>query len=180
MTAIAVKQVLREHRGILILLLLFAVPAVLIWGHLLFFQQQLRDRLYTQWTEKRQHLHDFNPGTYQRNQDALNKLLATVPARNELPRILGQVTDYIAIHKATTEMLSYKPIRSSANGLQSYNLSITVRGSYEAVKPLLADLQNLNVLAYVDSFSLVNPDPLNDQLLMDARMVITMRPEGSR
>lgn len=184
MTAILLKQVLREHRGMLVLLVLITLPVLLVWGYLLFFQLQLRDRLYLQWIEKRQQLHGSGsvstPGVFQRNQDALNNLLATVPTRGELPRILGQVTDYVSMHKANMETLSYKPMPSSVSGLYRYTLVVSATGSYEAIKPLLADLQHLNVLAYVDSFSLINPDPQSDQLHMEARMVINLRPERTQ
>ncbi|MDD2501608.1 MAG: type 4a pilus biogenesis protein PilO [Geobacter sp.] len=168
----------------LVLLILFALPVLLVWGYLLFFQLQLRDRLYTQWIEKRQQLHGSGSVTtsrvFQRNQDALNNLLATVPTRSELPRILGQVTDYVAMHKATMKTLSYKPLPPSVTGLYRYNLVVSVTGNYEAIKLLLADLQNLNALAYVDSCGFINPDPQSDQLQMEARMVINLRSESTQ
>lgn len=182
MNAMVIEKVLKEHRGMLALLLLFAVTAILIWGYLLFFQLQMRDRLHTQWNEKRQLLGDSGSfgNSYQRTQEALNTLLATVPARNELPRILGEITDSVSMHNASTETLSYKPIPLSADKLQRYLLSVSAKGSYKAIKPLLADFQNLNALAYLESVSIVNPDPQNDQLLMNVRMVVTMRLEETQ
>lgn len=177
------KQLIREHRGMLVLLLFFAVMAVAVWLYLLIFQQQQREVLHRQWTEKRNQLHDQgnsnNPVTYQQHQAALNKLLATVPARNELPRLLGQITDYAAMRKATIETLSYKPTPSAVNLLQGYTLVISAKGGYDALKLLLADLQDLAALAYTESVSLVNPDPQGDQLLLEIRMVLNLRSEGT-
>lgn len=179
MTRYVLRQVIREQRVMLVVVILFAVQAIAVWGYLLVVQQKRSSELHALWNEKRLLVLGTGSGiglsAYHRNEAALHTLLATVPTLSELPRILGQVTDFAALHKASIETLSYKPL--PVNGLRGYQLVITSKGSYEAVKNLLADLQGLNTLAFVDSVSLVNPDPQGDQVLLETRMVINFRPE---
>lgn len=180
MTVSLPAYLFREHRSLLLMVLLLAAAAVAVWGFLLLPQRQERERLQQLRTEKRQQLHERGRGAgpdLQRTRHRLDSLLATAPGRSEFPRILGQVTDYAALHGATVRTLTYRALPSTIEGLECSALSIGASGSYGAVKPFLAELQNLNALAYVETASLVNPDPRTEQLSLEVRMLIHLRPE---
>lgn len=178
------QQVFKEHRWLLAVVLILALLSGVLWMYLLFPQQRQRNELYAAWTEKRNHVLDPENArslrVYQSNEHALKKFLAAVSAQSELPRVLGQLTDAAALHGANITGMSYKPIPSPVNGLPGYNLTVSTKGSYEALKRFLADVQSLHSLAYVDSISIASPDAQADQVLMEARMALYFRQEGKR
>lgn len=181
MTGGLARQIFKEHRRLFAVALLLAASSGLLWIFLL-AQQRQRDELHAAWTEKRIQAHDpENARTvrvYRDNEQALKKLLAAVPSQSELPRVLGQVTDCAALHEASIMSMSYKPVPSSAEGLPGYNLLVSVKGGYPAIKRVLSDIQALNDLAYVDSIGIASSGPRGDQVILDARLVLYLRQEG--
>jgi len=177
-----VQQVFKEHRHLLAVVFLLAVVSGVLWIYLLGPQQRQRNELHGAWTDKRHYLHDPESArslrVYRSNEEALKKFRATVPAQSELPRVLGQVTDIAALHGASIMGMSYKPVPSSINGMLGYNLTVSAKGSYAALKHILANLQALHSLVYVDSISIASPDPQGNQVVADVRMVLYLRQEG--
>lgn len=181
MSASRLVTLVREYRRMLLWLLLLGSVSVAVWGYLLGPQRQQREQVQERWSEKRRQLHELGRGDgadrQQRARQRLDSLLATIPTRNEFPRVLGHVTDVAAVHGATVSTLTYRPLPPAIEGMAGYALSVGVTGSYEEVKPVLAELQNLNALAYVETASLVNPDPRTERLSLEVRMVLHLRPE---
>ena len=182
MTVRLLQIVFRENRAVLILLSTFLLLTVLLWLYLLLGQQRQRDQLYQQWTEKRQFLQESGNSSglasYRRSSDGLKQLLASVPARSEFPRILGQVTDVVAMQKATLVSLSYKQLPSSVEGLLCYSLAVSVKGDYAALKQVLSDLQHLQQLSSVDAIGSAHVDQQSDQVVLDATLVFYLRPDS--
>jgi len=64
-----------------------------------------------------------------------------IPAKRQFPRVLGDILDAAASSAVTTGSVSYKPQAIKDQELMDYSISMSVGGSYAAVKSFLADLQ---------------------------------------
>lgn len=108
----------------------------------------------------------------------LGLLKEKVPARRQFPRVLGDILDAAASSQVMTGNITYKPAAIKDENLLAYSVSITVGGTYAAVKSFLADLQNYRELIVIDGLGLANTDPYEEFVTMELRMTIYLR-EGA-
>ena len=138
--------------------------------------------LQTKWSELRQKAArsgQMDATTlHQQGSADLEKLKASIPERSQFARILSELFEAAASSAVDVGTISYKPAQIKEEALLSYQLSLSVSGSYAAVKSYLADLQNNSELIVVDSVTFSNSDLLSENVVMDMRLTVYLR-EGA-
>ncbi|MBK5273550.1 MAG: type 4a pilus biogenesis protein PilO [Desulfuromonadales bacterium] len=112
---------------------------------------------------------------YHRGTEDLKKLAMRIPAKRQFPRVLGDILDTAASNAVITGTVSYKPEIVKGRDLLAYGISMTVSGSYAAVKSFLADVQNNGEMIVIDSMSLSNNDLYEENVVMDLRLTVYLQ-----
>lgn len=130
----------------------------------------------TSWTDLRQRVAVAGKAdvatVYRRGVDDLKKLMVQIPVKRQFPRVLGDILDAAASSAVTTGTISYKPQAVKDHDLLAYGISMSVAGSYAAVKSFLADLQKINEMVVIDGISFSNSDLYEENVVMDLRLTV--------
>lgn len=113
---------------------------------------------------------------YRRGVDDLKKLASRVPVKRQFPRVLGDILDAAASSAVVTGNVSYKPQTvKGQDDLLAYGISMTVGGSYAAVKSFLGDLQKNSEMVVIDGVSLSKSDLFEENVVMDLRLTVYLQ-----
>ena len=112
---------------------------------------------------------------YRRGNDDLKRLLERIPAKREFPRVLGEILDAAAANSTSTGAVSYKPQPVKDRNLLAYGISLSVSGSYAAIKSFLDDLQKFDSLVVVDSISFTKSDLYEENVVMDVKLTVYLQ-----
>jgi type IV pilus assembly protein PilO len=112
---------------------------------------------------------------YRRGIEDLKKISLRIPVKRQFPRVLGDILDSAASSGVITGAISYKPLAVKGQDLLVYSVSMSVSGSYAAVKSFLGDLQKNNELVVVDGITLANGDLYEENVSMDIRLNIYLQ-----
>jgi type IV pilus assembly protein PilO len=115
---------------------------------------------------------------YKQGQIDLATLAERIPPKRQFPRLLGDLMEAASANGVVAGALSYKPETVKGENLLAYGLTMKVSGRYAAVKSFLADLLIMPELVVVDSVSLTNSDPFEEDVNMDLHMTVYLR-EGA-
>jgi type IV pilus assembly protein PilO len=106
----------------------------------------------------------------------LKKLASRIPAKRQFPRLLGDILDAAASSAVVTGNVSYKPqVIKGHEDLLAYGISMSVGGSYAAVKSFLADLQKNSELVVIDSAGFSNSNLFEENVVMDLRLTVYLQ-----
>ena len=170
-----VRQKWRLLSAILFLLLLNAILSVFVSAYQLPLLADLRIR----WSELRRQSartgYMDTAALYRQGTVDLEKLQARIPEKREFARILSDVFEAASSSAVEVGAISYKPLQIKEASLLSYQLSLSVNGSYAAAKSYLSDLQNNPELLVVDSVAFSNSDALVENVVMDLRITVYLR-----
>lgn len=108
----------------------------------------------------------------------LERLKSKIPEKRHFARVLSDLFEAAASSAVDIGSISYKPVPIKDEALLSYQLSLSVSGSYASVKSYLADLQKNPELIVVDSATFSNGDPFVENVVMNLRITVYLR-EGS-
>lgn len=136
--------------------------------------------LQASWTELRQRVAVAGKAdvasVYRRGVDDLKKFMERVPVKRQFPRVLGDLLDVAASNAVVTGNVSYKPqVIKERDDLLAYGISMSVGGSYAAVKSFLADLQKNSELIVIDGISLSKSDFYEENVVMDLRLTVYLQ-----
>jgi len=115
---------------------------------------------------------------YRQGVSDLEKLSAVIPPKRQFPQVLGDVLDAAASNNVVTGAVTYKPQVVKNEDLLAYGINMSVSGSYAAVKSFLADLQHNRELVVIESVSLTNSDPFEENVVMHVSLTVYLR-EGA-
>ena len=137
--------------------------------------------LQASWTDLRQRVAVAGRAdvatVYGRGVDDLKKLASRVPVKRQFPRVLGDILDAAASSAVVTGNVSYRPQKAfkGKEDLLAYDITMTVGGSYAAVKSFLGDLQKNSELVVVDGVTLSNRDLFEENVVMDLRLTVYLQ-----
>ncbi|HXE95779.1 MAG TPA: type 4a pilus biogenesis protein PilO [Dongiaceae bacterium] len=115
---------------------------------------------------------------YQQGSTDLETLKARIPEKREFARILSDLLEAAAGSNVKVDTINYKPEKIKEEALLSYQLSLSVSGSYAEVKSYLSDLQNIQELLVVEPTVFTNSDPLVENVVMNLNITVYLR-EGA-
>ena len=112
---------------------------------------------------------------YHQNAADLETLKKRIPEKREFARVLSEL--YADATSSSVELgsVNYKVAQIKGEPLLAYELSLTVTGSYAAVKSYLADLEKKRELLVIDSVSFANSDPLVEHIAMDLHITVYLQ-----
>lgn len=108
----------------------------------------------------------------------LEKLMGRIPQKRQFARILSELYESAASSAVEVGTISYKPVPIKEEALLSYQLTLTVKGRYAAVKSYLSDLQSNPELIVVDSAAFSNSDIYVENVDMHLNITVYLR-EGA-
>ncbi len=89
---------------------------------------------------------------------------------------MGGIFDTAASDSVRVGSVSYKPSVVKGNSaLLSYGITLSVNGSYAAVKNFLADMQKNGELIVIDGVTMSNNDPYEENVAMDLRLTVYLQ-----
>ncbi|KAA0893937.1 hypothetical protein ET418_02930 [Oryzomonas rubra] len=113
---------------------------------------------------------------YRRGKADLVQLQTRIPRKNEFPRLLGGIFDTAASDSVKVVTVTYKPALVKENtALLSYDISLSVGGSYAAVKNFLADMQKQSELVVINNMAMANSDPYEENVVMSLHLTVYLR-----
>ena len=112
---------------------------------------------------------------YHQNADGLKQLSEKMPDKGEFARVVGDLLESAMGDSVEVSTVSYKMVPVKEEGVKSYQLMFSVRGSYAAIKSYLSDLQHLPELIVVDSVAFVGGDRVTETVAMNLRLTVFLR-----
>ena len=112
---------------------------------------------------------------YRRGIDDLKKISTKIPVKRQFARVLGDILDSAVSSGVITGAVSYKPQAVKGQDLMVYGVSMSVSGSYAAVKSFLADLQKNGELIVVEGITLSNSDLFEENIVMEIHLSIYLQ-----
>jgi type IV pilus assembly protein PilO len=112
---------------------------------------------------------------YQRGIDDLKKISTKIPAKRQFPRVIGDILDSAVTSGVSIGSVNYRPQTVKGQDLLSYSVSMSVSGSYAAVKSFLGDLQKNSELVVVDGIRLSNSDLFEENVAMEISVSIYLK-----
>lgn len=112
---------------------------------------------------------------YHQGSADLENLKTAIPEKREFARILSDLLEAAASSNVEVGAISYKPEQLKEEMLLSYQLSLSVSGSYAAVKSYLSDLQKSRELLVVDTVTFSNSDLFVENVVMEVRLTVYLR-----
>jgi len=112
---------------------------------------------------------------YRQGVDDLKKLASRIPVKRQFPRVLGDILDAAASSAVVTGNVSYKPQTVKDQDLLAYGITMSVGGSYAAVKSFLGDLQKNSEMIVIDGISFSKSDLYEENVVMDLRLTVYLQ-----
>jgi type IV pilus assembly protein PilO len=170
-----VRQKWRLLSSIAVMLLLNVVLSLVISS----YQLPSILSLQTKWSEVRQKAARSGrvdaDTLYKQGVADLEKVKAAIPEKREFARILSDILEAASVSNVEVGAITYKPDQNKEELLLSYQLSLSVSGSYAAVKSYLSDLQKSQELMVVDMVTFSNSDMYVENVVMDVRLTVYLR-----
>ena len=172
-----ILEIARQRRrilaAILVLLLLNSAVLVFLKGYL---ASAISDA-QTKWSDLRRRAavagQNDASTIYRRGKADLEQLKAHIPHKSQFPRLLGGIFDTAASDGVRVGAVSYRPaIVKDNTALLSYGITLSVSGSYAAVKNFLTDMQKSEELIVIDGMAISNNDPYEENVAMDLRLTL--------
>jgi len=176
----AFQELVRQKRTLLIVLAALLLLSIILS---LFNSYYLAPRIIsaqTSWNDLRQRVAVAGKAdvasVFRRGVDDLKKLTARIPLKRQFARVLGELLDSASSNGVVIGGTSYKPqVVKGQQELLVYGLSMSVSGSYAAIKSFLGDLQKNNELIVIDSVTFSNSDPFEENVVMDIKASIYLQ-----
>lgn len=177
------KQALLEllhlkKRTLIAVVTLLALNIVLYAGTAGYLEPKIGE-LQASWSDLRQRVAVIGRAdvatVYRRGGEDLKTLATHVPAKRQFPRVLGDILDAAAASSVVTGNMSYKPQIIKDQNLLAYNISMSVGGSYAAVKSFLSDVQKNSELVVIDGISLSKSDLYEENVILDLRLTVYLQ-----
>ena len=112
---------------------------------------------------------------YKQGAADLEKLKAAIPEKREFARILSELLEAADACNVAVGAISYKPEQLKEEPLLSYQMTLSVSGSYAGVKSYLSDLQQSKELVLVDTVSFSNSDLYVENVVMNVHLTLYLR-----
>jgi len=169
------QQKRRLTSAILLLLLINLILAVVISA----YQELALANLQTEWSALRRQTARAGQldavALYHKGTADLDKLKARIPQKEEFTRVLSELYEEAESSAVEVGSISYKPVPIKEEALLAYQLTLSVNGSYAAVKSFLADLQKRPELLVIDSVAFANNDLFVENVVMDLHITVFFR-----
>lgn len=172
-------EILRQKWRLLTIILFLLLLNVALVSIVSLYQLPSLAELHTKWSDLRRQSSQgklidaailFRQGTVD-----LEDLKKRIPEKREFARVLSELIESAASSAVEVGTISYKPQQLKEEPLLSYQLTLSVSGSYAAVKSFLSDLQQNRELLVVDSVSFSNSDLYVENVVMNLNITVYLR-----
>lgn len=172
-------ELFRLKRRSLIAIAVLLVINVILYIVISAYQEPGLTNARHQWNDLRGRVAAISRGdvtsAYRQGKSDLERLKARIPQKREFPRILGEIMEAAASSNVVLGGVTYKPKTVKDENLLAYGVTLSMTGSYAAVKSFLADMQKSRELLVVDNITLTNSDPFEESVTMDLQLTIYLQ-----
>jgi type IV pilus assembly protein PilO len=175
----ALLELIRQKKRLLLAALALLVINVVLYALTVAYIDPRIAVSQASWTDLRQRVAVAGRAdvatVYSRGVADMKALQSRIPVKRQFPRVLGDILDAAASSSLVTGNVSYKPQTVKGRNLLAYGVSMSVGGSYAAVKSFLGDIQKMNELIVVDHMALSNSDLYEENVVMDIRLTVYLQ-----
>lgn len=175
-------EIVRQKKFVLLLALFLILLNAAFMLFMTSYQEPALVSSRSKWSELRNLVaragHADASSLYRRGKADLETLNTRVPLKREFARLLGDIIETASDSGVAIGSITYKPISIKDEALLSYQLSVSVNGSYAAVKSCLADLLQNPEFMVVESVALTNGDLFIENVVMNLNLTVYLR-EGA-
>ncbi|MDU0459786.1 MAG: type 4a pilus biogenesis protein PilO [Geobacteraceae bacterium] len=172
-------EILRQKKFTIAMILALILLNLALFALINYYQTSALATAQERWSDLRRKAATVgradSTSLYRQGLSDLEKLKTRIPAKREFARVLSDLMESAAGSGVQTGSISYKPQVIKEEGLLSYQLTFSVRGSYAAIKSYLADLQENPELIVVDDVAFSNNDPLVENVEMNLRITVYLQ-----
>lgn len=174
-----ILEIIRQKWRVLIVLTILLLLNLILSVVVSVYQLPELSELQTKWHDLRRK--DASTGQvdavslYKQGVADIEKLKTRIPVKRDFARVLSELYESAASSGVEVGTVSYKPTQTKDEPLLSYQLTLSVNGSYAAVKSFLSDLQSKPELLVVDTVAFSNSDIYVENVLMDLRITVYLR-----
>lgn len=176
------SEILRQKWRLLAVILSLALLNVILAGVVSMYQLPKLAELQARWTDLRRQSGRggiADPvALHQQGVADLEKLKNMIPEKREFARVLSDLLESASGSAVEIGTISYRPVPLKGEPLLSYQMSLSAKGSYAAVKSFLSDLQQNRELLVVDTVSFSNNDLYEENVVMTLKITVYLR-EGA-
>lgn len=171
-----IHELLKKKRTLLIaILILFIVNVILYTVQCFYLTPQLNivDQTYEELSRRSaaEGIKDVST-LYKHGIDDLKKISTLIPAKRQFSQLLGDLMDIASSNSLVVGKMSYKPQVLKEEDLLAYSLSMSVNGSYAAIKSFMSDLQSKHEMLIVDDAVFSNEDPYEESVSVDLQITL--------
>lgn len=175
-----ILEIIRQRRRVLTVILVSLLLNVAVLVYLKGFLASSISEAQTKWGDLRRRVavagQNDASTVYRRGKADLEQFKTHIPPKNQFPRLLGGIFDTAASDSVSVRTVNYRPMVVKENpALLSYGLSLSVSGSYAAVKNFLADMQKNEELVILDGMAMTNNDPYEENIVMDLHVTVYLQ-----
>ncbi|GFE61610.1 type 4a pilus biogenesis protein PilO [Geobacter sp. AOG2] len=175
-----IQEIVRQRQRILVVVLVLLVLNIAVLVFLKGYLASAISDTQTSWGDLRRRVavagQNDAATIYRRGKADLEQLRTRIPPKNQFPRLLGGIFDTASSDSVSVGAVNYRPSVIKDNpALLSYGLSLSVSGSYAAVKNFLADMQKNGELIVIDGLTMANNDPYEENVVMDLHMTVYLQ-----
>jgi Tfp pilus assembly protein PilO len=175
-----ILEIARQRQRILAIVLVLLLLNIAVLAFLKGYLASAISDAQTKWGDLRRRVavagQNDASTIYRRGKTDLEQLKAHIPHKSQFPRLLGGVFDTAASDGVKVGAVSYKPaVVKNNTALLSYGITLSVSGSYAAVKNFLADMQKSGELIVIDDMTMSNNDPYEENVAMELRLTVYLQ-----
>jgi len=86
----------------------------------------------------------------------INSFLGRLPEKKDFAETASEFFTILNRHQINIGKTAYKPESVDFNGLSKYTTSLNIKGDYNSLKTLLADIQESRTLFYIEDLSIAD------------------------
>lgn len=176
------KEVYRERRKTLLILLALLLLNAGAYLYTVFYQAPRLSVLHRQVAEKQQ-LHSGGvtqdaAAIYRQGKTDLATWRARIAPKKDFTRLIGELFELAASNSLKIGGVTYKPVPLKEENMLAFSIGFNVTGKYAAIKSFIADLARSREIMHIDSLALNNSKPTEEAVDMKLQLTAYFRLEG--
>jgi type IV pilus assembly protein PilO len=177
------RDIARGHKRSLAFIAFLAVLNLALALYLSLWQRPELAQAQSEWFAKREAVKaGQNTGaaaSYDSTMRDLSAFRQRLIPKKEFPGFLSKLYDLARSNSLAITGISYKPTLTKEKEIIAYGISFTLSGKYAAVKSFLADFERLKEMTTIDSVSLTNSSPTEEQVSLKVQTTAYLLTEGA-
>ena len=175
------RELVRARRGTFIVLLVFIVSDIGLYGYRAFYQEPRLAQMQQSWFAKRQGAgeHRDRAAVYQQGTKDLVAWQGRIAPKRDFVRFIGSMFEMASRSGLAVGSVTYRPIQPKGEALTAFVIQLSVSGRYGAAKSFIAELQRSRDIFTIDTMNFSRQKPTDDTVDLKLQLTAYFRTEGA-